>query len=377
MTDEHPEAPRLKGLAPIIGHHYRVSGLSTFERVLLANDGAFTVLLEALRNAPVDVVVSKNISSPASPEAAQLLGVAEAAPIWRREVFLVEHRTGQPLVYACSLVDPSIFDEARRDRLLTSTIGLDRMLASMPAAYRRELLGFAIERGGRHLEDFSLPDDAESVCRSSRLMVDGATAALVTEKFPRMLFRSETDQQVKDDMLYALGPKRVLLGLGANLGDRRRYLVDAVLEMSRRGVLVEACSAIYETSPVGMKSDKTFANAVIEARFEGSFDHLLSILQEVERGLGRNDRRKWTDRVIDIDILFAGETILNTPKLQIPHPLAIERPFVMTPLLDVRPDTVDPETGRSVRDVFEARCGAPVAFPILVSAEDFLAAVSS
>ena len=367
--------PRLKDLAPIVGNHYLVSGLSSFERALLATDGTFTVLLEALKKTQIDVIVSRNAEVAADKDAAEILHMCEGDVIWRREVNLVQSSTGEPLVYACSIVDPSVFTSDQQDQLVKTKIGLGRVIASMEAISCRRLLGFAMERGGGHLQAFGLPDDTESLCKSYTIEIDGKPAAFITEKMPRPLFSESEDAAERCVELNELGRKKVLLGLGSNQGNRIENFVEAVAELRLRGVELIACSAIYETSPVGMLSDKQFANAVAVATFDGSFAHLLSTLQEVERTLGRKGGRKWADRPIDLDILFAGDTVIDTPTLQIPHPLAVQRPFVVGPLLEVCPNAVDPTTSLKVSEVARDQVAASSEFQMTITAEEFLAAV--
>ena len=372
-----PILPRVRDLAPILGNHFRISGLSPFERALLATDGTFTILLEALKKTEIDVVVASNVEEPADPQLAELLGVEIDDLIWRREVYLVEHATQKPLVYACSIVNPDVFNQEQRSLLLNSTSGLGRVISQMRSVSRRKLLGFAMERGGSHLEAFDLGNYAESLCKTYTIELDGKRAAFITEKLPRPLFSSTSSEDRSCNEINELGIKEVLLGLGSNLGDRAHTLVQAVLELTRRGIVFVECSSVYETTPVGMLSDKVFANAVVAISFDGSFGHLLSITQEVERVLGRQAGRKWADRPIDIDILYAGKTIIDTPNLQIPHPLAAQRAFVVGPLLEVRPETMDPLSHSRIGDIAPDQVAAASNFQIIMSASEFQAAVAT
>ena len=133
----------------------------------------------------------------------------------------------------------------------------------------------------------------------------------------------------------------IVIGLGANLGDRRATLLQAreAIQMLGR---VTAGSALYETAPVG-PPQPDFLNAALRLETAHEPQRLLDRLLEIELRLGRVRRERWGPRVIDLDILWGRGLIVRTDRLEIPHPELEKRGFALLPLLDVAPDAQNPE----------------------------------
>ena len=151
----------------------------------------------------------------------------------------------------------------------------------------------------------------------------------------------------------------VYLGLGSNLGDRRRNL-EAALDALRAHpqIAVTAVSSFLETDPVGGPPGQgKFLNAAAKIETDLSPEALLEELKRVERALGRKPGPRWGPREIDLDILLYGDTILETGTLVIPHPRMRERRFVLEPLAEIAPAARDPATGRTVRELLEKVSG--------------------
>ena len=145
----------------------------------------------------------------------------------------------------------------------------------------------------------------------------------------------------------------VYLGLGSNLGDRRRNL-EAALDALRAHpqIAVSAVSAFLETDPVGGPPGQgKFLNAAAEIETDLAPEALLEELKRVERALGRTPGPRWGPREVDLDILLYGEEILETEALVIPHPRMRERRFVLAPLAEIAPDARDPVTKQTVREL--------------------------
>lgn len=145
----------------------------------------------------------------------------------------------------------------------------------------------------------------------------------------------------------------VYLGLGSNLGDRRRNL-EAALDALRAHpqIAVTAVSSFLETDPVGGPPGQgKFLNAAAKIETDLSPEALLEELKRVERALGRKPGPRWGPREVDLDILLYGDTILDTEALTIPHPRMCERRFVMEPLAEIAPAARNPVTGRTVREL--------------------------
>jgi 2-amino-4-hydroxy-6-hydroxymethyldihydropteridine diphosphokinase len=134
-----------------------------------------------------------------------------------------------------------------------------------------------------------------------------------------------------------------VIGLGANLGDRRATLASAARELEAFGRLL-ARSSLYETEPVGPPQPR-YLNAAVLLRTELGPEPLLSVLLDVEKRLGRVRRERWGPRAIDLDILWLDGTVHRSPTLVVPHPSLRERPFALRPLLDVAPGARDPADG--------------------------------
>ena len=131
----------------------------------------------------------------------------------------------------------------------------------------------------------------------------------------------------------------IYLGLGSNLGDKCLHLRTAINEIEKRIGHVECQSAFVETEPWGFDSDNTFVNAVVRVDTALSPLDLLKETQTIEREMGRTHKTvdgKYSDRIIDIDILLYGDAEINLPELVVPHPRMHERDFVMKPLEELR-----------------------------------------
>ena len=136
---------------------------------------------------------------------------------------------------------------------------------------------------------------------------------------------------------------QIYLGLGTNLGDKEANLKAAVEEINKRVGEVTSLSAFYVTEPWGFVSESSFLNTVCCVSTLLSPFELLAVTQEIERMIGRLKKTVngiYSDRLIDIDILLYDDLQLNTPELTIPHPLMLERAFVMTPLAEIAPELV-------------------------------------
>jgi 2-amino-4-hydroxy-6-hydroxymethyldihydropteridine diphosphokinase len=142
----------------------------------------------------------------------------------------------------------------------------------------------------------------------------------------------------------------VYLGLGTNLGDRAANLTAATAALAP-AVTILARSPVYETPPWGVTDQPDFLNLVV--RVETSLEPLalLANLKHLETELGRIPSIRYGPRLIDLDILFYDDLVLNTPELTIPHPHLHERAFVLVPLADLAAEFVHPVFGRTVRSL--------------------------
>lgn len=145
------------------------------------------------------------------------------------------------------------------------------------------------------------------------------------------------------------GVWRAALALGSNLGDRLATLQGAVDELAAAdGVRLVAVSPVYETEPVG-PPQPDYLNAVVVAEVALSPRSLLELALATEERFGRVRDQRWGPRTLDVDVLAIGDLTLDEPDLQVPHPRAGERAFVLRPWADVDPDFALPGCG-AVRD---------------------------
>ena len=143
------------------------------------------------------------------------------------------------------------------------------------------------------------------------------------------------------------------IGLGSNLGDPIAELRGAVSELESRGVELRTRSSLYQTEPVDAPEQAWFVNAVVEILFEGRPDELLQICATVEAARGRERNRRNQPRILDLDVLLLGDTVLSTDELTIPHPRLHERRFVLEPIVEIAPDAIHPGLRKTMRDLLQ------------------------
>lgn len=145
---------------------------------------------------------------------------------------------------------------------------------------------------------------------------------------------------------------RVYFLLGGNLGDRERILSDAIDMMSKSIGSLVMSSAIYETEPWGFDHELNFLNQVVVLDSDLEGIEILDITQGIEKELGRiRKKNQYSERTIDIDILFYGEEKLVSERLEIPHPRIQERLFALIPMMDVGEELVHPVIGKSIKEL--------------------------
>jgi 2-amino-4-hydroxy-6-hydroxymethyldihydropteridine diphosphokinase len=142
----------------------------------------------------------------------------------------------------------------------------------------------------------------------------------------------------------------VYLALGSNLDNRLANLKQAIASVSPQ-MEVKAKSHIYETLPWGYTDQPKFLNQVIQAKTYLAPEPLLKHLKRLEVALGRTASFPNGPRLIDMDILFYDDLVLDTPVLTIPHPHLHERGFVLLPLMDIAPNLLHPVTKKNVREM--------------------------
>jgi 2-amino-4-hydroxy-6-hydroxymethyldihydropteridine diphosphokinase len=148
--------------------------------------------------------------------------------------------------------------------------------------------------------------------------------------------------------------KLVYLSLGSNLGDRERFLREAISRLPELGVIKQV-SAFYETQPVEVQKEQPwFLNCALAMETELMPLEFLSRMLAVERSMGRVRTEPKGPRTIDIDIVLFGNAVIDTPELTVPHPAMHQRRFVLEPLVEIAPAIVHPVLKRTVRDLLDS-----------------------
>lgn len=149
---------------------------------------------------------------------------------------------------------------------------------------------------------------------------------------------------------------QVFLGLGGNLGDKLKNLEDAILLINNTIGKVVQRSNIYQTPPHGFEAEDDFYNCCIEIETRLSPKELLTSTQEIEKELGREKKSnngQYTSRVMDIDILFYNDVVMDEATLTIPHPKINERKFVLVPLIEIAKSKIHPITHMTIFQLLE------------------------
>lgn len=149
--------------------------------------------------------------------------------------------------------------------------------------------------------------------------------------------------------------KIVYLSLGSNLGDPAANLNAAIAGLRALGD-VAAVSSFYETEPIELAAQPWFLNCAIKVDTEKMPKQLLSGILDLEKEMGRRrqHQQKKGPRIIDIDILLFGNSIIETKDLTIPHPEMHQRRFVLEPLAEIAPEVRHPVFKRTVRELRDA-----------------------
>lgn len=136
---------------------------------------------------------------------------------------------------------------------------------------------------------------------------------------------------------------KVYLSLGSNMGDKRENLLEAIKRVGElENTEVVKSSTILETEPFGYIEQDNFLNACLEVKTLLTPQEFLSSILKIELDMGRVREIKWGPRVIDIDILFYDNEIIQEDNLAVPHPWICEREFVLEPLSEIAPNYVHP-----------------------------------
>ena len=142
----------------------------------------------------------------------------------------------------------------------------------------------------------------------------------------------------------------IYIGIGSNLGDRRKNM-ERALELMAEKVALQQVSSVYETEPVGYKQQPLFLNLVCKADTELDPQELLEYLKEIELGMGRKASFPNAPRIIDLDILFYDDIVVENDELTVPHPRLTERAFVLVPLEEIARELIHPIEKKTIKQL--------------------------
>ena len=143
----------------------------------------------------------------------------------------------------------------------------------------------------------------------------------------------------------------VYLSTGSNLGNRENYLLqaeEAIIEFIGH---IDARSSIMETAPWGKTEQPNFLNRALRIKTKLPPLFLMETILEIEREMGRNRQEKWGPRIIDLDVLFFDNRIIDEDGLRVPHPHLHERDFVLKPMVEIAPDFIHPVLHKTMAEL--------------------------
>jgi 2-amino-4-hydroxy-6-hydroxymethyldihydropteridine diphosphokinase len=143
----------------------------------------------------------------------------------------------------------------------------------------------------------------------------------------------------------------IIIGLSTNLNNKHQNLIQAKEQIQLIAKILKQ-SSIYETKAWGIQDQPDYLNQIITIQTSLSPEQLLSEFQKIEIQLGRTKNEKYGPRIIDIDILFYDNLIINTPTLTIPHSQIQNRNFILIPLLEIEPELIHPKLKLPIKTIF-------------------------
>ena len=145
----------------------------------------------------------------------------------------------------------------------------------------------------------------------------------------------------------------VYLQLGSNIGDRLGNLDQSIKIITERIGNVLEKSSVYESTPWGVENQRNFLNQVIFVKSNFDPHTILDLVLQIEKDMGRIRIEKWGERIIDIDILFIDDLIIESENLCIPHEFIAKRKFVLQPMCEIAPAFIHPKLNKTISQLLE------------------------
>ena len=146
----------------------------------------------------------------------------------------------------------------------------------------------------------------------------------------------------------------LFIAIGTNLGERLENIFTAITRLAEFDIHVTKTSRVYETAPMYVEDQPRFLNMAIMAETALDAEDILKALKFLEDDIGRVKSIRNGPRLIDLDILYLDDQIIDEPHLQVPHVRIEERQFVLQPLLDLNADWLDARTGKIIKEMAQA-----------------------
>lgn len=145
---------------------------------------------------------------------------------------------------------------------------------------------------------------------------------------------------------------QVYIGIGSNVGKKKENFLEALTRLAKLpDTKIIRESSLYESEPLG-NSKEWYVNGVIEIETKFKPDVLLQKFKSIERAMGRKKvKRRWGDRIIDLDILLYDAVVIDKKNVKIPHPEMANRKFVLVPLSEIAPQVIHPELGVTISEL--------------------------
>ena len=149
---------------------------------------------------------------------------------------------------------------------------------------------------------------------------------------------------------------KAFISIGSNLGLRIKNCIKAIEFLSdKEGITLKEISNFYETEPMHFQRQPWFINCVVRVETVMNYRDFFNFLKEIEFKMGRKKTFKYGPRLIDLDLLFFDDLVIDEDDLIVPHPQILNRKFVLMPLMDIAPDFIHPISGKSIKELLKKK----------------------